>query len=47
MGSKSSDTDWCRTIQAIIDYIEEGSPDIEVVKSELLEAILRERKEYI
>lgn len=34
------------SVQAIIDYIEEGEPDINVVKAELGELILRSTREY-
>jgi hypothetical protein len=33
-------------IQAIIDYIDEGAPDMNVVRGELSELILRSRGEY-
>lgn len=33
-------------LQAIIDYIDEGEPDIQVIKAELGELILRHTGEY-
>jgi len=34
------------SIQSIIDYIDEGEPDLDVIKSELAELILRNTGEY-
>jgi hypothetical protein len=34
------------SLRAIVDYIEEGEPDINVIKSELNELILRNSDEY-
>jgi len=33
-------------IQAILDYIDEGAPDLEVIKAELGEIVLRSTGEY-